>query len=181
MHVANADDYLAQGLIVLAAGEYLKSAEAYIAAIERSHDESVRNFRSGANLSYLLQQAKRTLRRLYNEQCKAAKDLQRKIDKLKEEGKDPSLPQKSDREPNPPVTNTDLHTNAPAGVPRIVNPSPQPLILGHPLTDSNTGDESFMLLGGQRVRSHHLSGTRHPYCPVAYSLTPVTLSTIFGT
>jgi hypothetical protein len=42
VHVANAEDYLTQGLIVLAADEYTKAAEAYTAAIERSHDESVR-------------------------------------------------------------------------------------------------------------------------------------------
>lgn len=41
LHVANAEDYLTQGLIVLAADEYTKAAEAYTTAIERSNDESV--------------------------------------------------------------------------------------------------------------------------------------------
>ena len=42
-HAANADDYLIKGLIVLAAEEHLKAAEAYMAAIDRSHDESVQH------------------------------------------------------------------------------------------------------------------------------------------
>ena len=154
LHVANAEDYLTQGLIVLAADEYLKAADAYNAAIERSHDDSVRctHVFDLLNLPKSAQQAKRTLRRLYNEQCKAAKDLQRKVDKLKEEGKDPSLPQKSDHELTPQVVNIKPHTNAATGLPRIVESSTQPTSLGRPLTDSNTGDESFMLLGGQRVQ-----------------------------
>src|SRR5258707_6313281 len=154
LHVANAEDYLTQGLIVPAADEYLKAADAYTAAIERSHDESVRCpcVFHPHNLTISAQQAKRTLRRLYNEQCKAAKDLQRKIDKLKEEGKDPSLPQKTDHELTPQVINTKPHTNASAGLPKIVESSSQPSSLGRPLTDSNAGDESFMLLVGQRVR-----------------------------
>ncbi|CAA7267636.1 unnamed protein product [Cyclocybe aegerita] len=128
-HAANADDYIANGLIVLAAEEHLKAAEAYQAAIERSHDES----------------AQRTLRMLYNEHCKAAKDLQRKIDKLREEGKDPALPQKPDLpKPASPRRNSSQY----AGPSRMNTSSPQPT--GRPLTDSNTGDESFMLLGGQR-------------------------------
>ena len=84
---------------------------------------------------------------LYNEHCKAAKELQRKIDQLKAEGKDPSLPQK------PEVPNPAPHrqnSNPYSGPPRVNTSSPQPL---RTMTDSqNTGDESFMLLGGQRVR-----------------------------
>ncbi|PPQ89090.1 hypothetical protein CVT25_006462 [Psilocybe cyanescens] len=129
-HAANADDYLAKGLIVLAAEEHYQASESYTAAIERSNDES----------------AKRTLRMLYNEHCKAAKELQRKIDQLKAEGKDPSLPQKSDIPKNPPPRH---NSNQYAGPPRINTSSPQPLRAT--LTDSqNAGDESFMLLGGQR-------------------------------
>lgn len=41
-HAANADDFLAQGLLVPAAEEHTKAAEAYTAAIERCTDESVR-------------------------------------------------------------------------------------------------------------------------------------------
>ena len=41
-HAANADDYLIKGLIVLASEEHFKAAEAYVAAIDRSQDESVK-------------------------------------------------------------------------------------------------------------------------------------------
>jgi hypothetical protein len=85
---------------------------------------------------------------LYNEHCKAGKELQRKIDKLKDEGKDPSLPQLpelSQKAPPPKPNSNTYH-----GSPRVNTSSPQPLRF---MTDSqNTGDESFMLLGGQRVR-----------------------------
>lgn len=83
---------------------------------------------------------------LYNEHCKAAKELQRKIDQLKAEGKDPSLPQRPEiPKPAPPRQPSNPY-NAPS---RVNTSSPQPI---RPMTDSqNTGDESFMLLGGQRV------------------------------
>ena len=82
---------------------------------------------------------------LYNEHCKAGKELQRKIDKLKEEGKDPSLPQLPELSQKVPPPKPTYH-----GSPRVNTSSPQPLRF---MTDSqNTGDESFMLLGGQRVR-----------------------------
>ncbi|KAF9451196.1 hypothetical protein P691DRAFT_757473 [Macrolepiota fuliginosa MF-IS2] len=133
-HAANADEHTNNGLIVLAMEEHFKAAKAYIAAIERSHDES----------------AKRTLHMLYNEQSKAAKDLQRRIEKLKEEGKDPLQPQ-----PIATVPTVNVQPkNVMAPVPRTVNThphvpgrieSPQPLQM---MTD--TVDESFMLLGGQR-------------------------------
>jgi hypothetical protein len=83
---------------------------------------------------------------LYNEHCKAGKELQRKIAKLREEGKDPTLPQKPDHPPQSIAT----QSTSPAhpGIPRHV-PSPPP---HRRMTDSqNTVDESFMLLGGQRV------------------------------
>lgn len=84
---------------------------------------------------------------LYNEHCKAAKELQRKIDQLKLEGKDPSLPQK----PELPKAAPPRHNSNPYIGPSRMNTSSPPPI--RPMTDSqNTGDESFMLLGGQRVR-----------------------------
>ncbi|KAF9483810.1 hypothetical protein BDN70DRAFT_918193 [Pholiota conissans] len=128
-HAANADDYLAKGLIVLAAEEHFHAAEAYMSAIDRSNDES----------------AKRTLRMLYNEHCKAAKELQRKIDQLKLEGKDPNLPQKPEL---PKAVPPRYNSNPYIGSSRVNTASPPPI---RPMTDSqNTGDESFMLLGGQR-------------------------------
>ena len=85
---------------------------------------------------------------LYNEHCKAGKELQRKIDILKNEGKDPSLPQLPELSQKAPPPK--LHSNAYPGPPRVNTSSPQPLRF---MTDSqNTGDESFMLLGAQRVR-----------------------------
>jgi len=90
-------------------------------------------------------QAKRTLGMLYNEHCKSAKDLHRRIDQLKAEGKDPSLPQVPDISKAAPPRRD---SNPQAGPPRMNTSSPQPL---RALTDSqNAGDESFMLLG-QRV------------------------------
>lgn len=40
-HAASAEEYVGRGLIVLAAEEHHKASEALLAAIERSHDESV--------------------------------------------------------------------------------------------------------------------------------------------
>lgn len=132
----------------MAAEEHSKAAEAYTAAIERSHDESVRLqivlfFLSNS----LSMQARRTLRMLYNEHRKAAKELQRKVDKLTEEGKDPSLPQKPEL---PKALHTPHNSQNANSMPRRNTSSPQHF--GRPLTESNMGDESFMLLGGQRVR-----------------------------
>ncbi|KAG5354168.1 hypothetical protein C0989_003681 [Termitomyces sp. Mn162] len=125
-HAANADDHLGNGLLIPAYEEHLKAAEAYLAAVERSHDEST----------------KRTLRLLHNDHTKAAKELERKIEKLKEEGKDPALPQKLE------VAQAQTpRSSRPPNLTRS-NPSTPPL---RPMSDSqNTVDESFMLLAGQR-------------------------------
>ncbi|KAF8212462.1 hypothetical protein K438DRAFT_1806545 [Mycena galopus ATCC 62051] len=127
-HAANAEDFLGQGLLVPASEEHYKAAEAYEKALERSNDES----------------AKRTLKLLYNEHHKAGKELQRKIEQLKAEGKDPSLPHK----PDPPQLSAMRSNSHPyPSFPRSA-PSPPPQ---RPMTDSQgTVDESFMLLGGQR-------------------------------
>jgi len=76
---------------------------------------------------------------LYNEHEKSARDVQRKIIKLREENKDPSLPQ------NVP------HKDAPA-TPPVPGPSssPPPQTCSRMVDSQNAGDESFMLLG-QRV------------------------------
>jgi hypothetical protein len=80
---------------------------------------------------------------LYNEHRKAGKELQRKIAKLKEENKDPSLPQKPSKLSMP--TNPTASVNQPMS-------SPSLNAFGNGLSDSQqTVDESFMLLG-QRVR-----------------------------
>lgn len=151
-HAANAEDHLGNGLLIPALEEHSKAAEAYLAAVERSHDESVLPFAilGLTNIDQVHFQAKRTLRLLYNEHCKAGKDLQRRIDKMKEEGKDPALPQKLER-PQSSTTRSNSHTHL--GIPRSA-PSPPPQ---RPMYDShNMVDESFMLLAGQRVGPVHL-------------------------
>lgn len=40
-HAANAEEHINNGLVVLAMEEHFNAAKAYMAAIERSHDESV--------------------------------------------------------------------------------------------------------------------------------------------
>ncbi|KAM6501927.1 hypothetical protein JOM56_001904 [Amanita muscaria] len=125
-HALNAEDHFNNGLLVLAAEEHSKAAEAYLAAVERSNDES----------------AKRTLRMLYNRHSKTGKDIQRKIDKLKQEGKDPNLPHKPERPASPPVRGIQPvgHQNTQNSA--TSSPPSRPMI--------DTVDESFMLLGGQR-------------------------------
>ncbi|KIK59694.1 hypothetical protein GYMLUDRAFT_226524 [Collybiopsis luxurians FD-317 M1] len=127
-HAANAEDFVREGLLIPASEEHTKAAEAYAAAVERTEDAST----------------KRTLQMLYNEHHKAAKDLERKIEKLKNEGKDPTLPQKS----NSVSTNVgNLYNPQPIAGPSRVVPSPPPQ---HLADSQGTVDESFMLLAGQR-------------------------------
>jgi hypothetical protein len=86
---------------------------------------------------------------LYSEHSKSGKEVQRKISKLREENKDPSLPQTI-----PPQTPTPPTVSGPSSSP--------PSQTGDRMVDSqNTGDESFMLLG-QRVGSMS-SGPSMPY------------------
>ncbi|TFK72517.1 hypothetical protein BDN72DRAFT_792170 [Pluteus cervinus] len=124
-HAANAEEYMNSGLLVLAAEEHLQAADAYMAAIESTSDES----------------AKRTLRLLHGDHTKAGKELQRKIQVLKAEGKDPNLPQKMASPP------TRMKSPSQFGSAQgATSPTPQ-----RPMMDSqNNVDESFMLLGGQR-------------------------------
>ncbi|CAL1704150.1 unnamed protein product [Somion occarium] len=123
-HAANAEDYMAQGLLIPAAEEHYKAAEAFLACVEASSEENT----------------KRTLRMLYSEHNKAGKELQRKIAKLKDENKDPSLPQKPPRVAS--------NQSGPASMaPPIHPPSPPPGNVPSNLSDSQqTVDESFMLL-----------------------------------
>ncbi|KAF8626065.1 hypothetical protein AX15_005100 [Amanita polypyramis BW_CC] len=125
-HAANAEDHWNNGLLLLAAEEHTKAADAYLAAVERSHDES----------------ARRTLRMLYNDHVKAEKELQRKIEKLKQEGKDPNLPHKQERPIPPPIRGLQLDGVQSTQGSTSSPPPSRPMI--------DTVDESFMLLGGQR-------------------------------
>ncbi|KAI0646847.1 hypothetical protein C8Q79DRAFT_956667 [Trametes meyenii] len=129
-HAANADDYLARGLLIPAAEEHYKAAEAFQACVDASNDDNT----------------KRTLRMLHNEHSKHGKDLQRKIAKLREENKDPTLPQKPARSSSSTAAGESTSTSAVAPPPQPV-PSLSPPTQ-HKLSDSQqTVDESFMLLG----------------------------------
>ncbi|KIJ44149.1 hypothetical protein M422DRAFT_67759 [Sphaerobolus stellatus SS14] len=123
-HASNAEDYLTRGLLIPAAEEHYKSAEAFLQCIEQANDEGI----------------KRTLRMLYNEHNKAGKELQRKIGKLREEGKDPSLPQP----PTPPLSR-EHRTHG-------ISSSNQSVLSRHgSMQDSNYPiDESYMMLGQQQ-------------------------------
>jgi hypothetical protein len=83
---------------------------------------------------------------LYDEQRKAEKELQRKIEKLKQDGKDPHLSYKQER-PVSPLVRGFQGTNS-QHAPRSA--SSRPMI--------DTVDESFMLLGGQHVCAIPYSG-----------------------
>lgn len=131
-HAASAEDYATRGLIVLAAEEHQKASEALLAAIERSHDES----------------AKRTLRLLYNKHCKERDELLRKTEKLKNEGKDPNLPQKPDQPLTSYSRQNSQHALPPSSYTSNPHPSHSSQQTLRPMTD--TVDESFMVLGGQR-------------------------------
>lgn len=89
---------------------------------------------------------------LYNEHSKAGKELQRKIAKLREDKKDPSLPQ---RIPSRSATSTPAKSTTPAISSSVTAPASAPSPPPHlntRLSDSQQMvEESFMLLG-QRVR-----------------------------
>ncbi|KAH9028163.1 hypothetical protein EDB84DRAFT_1563196 [Lactarius hengduanensis] len=122
-HATNADEFTSKGLLVPAAEEHQKSADAFQSCIEASNDENT----------------KRTLRMLYNEHSKAAKEVQRRIAALREDGVDPTLPQK----PAPPRP---LPASPPPTHRSSASPLPYPKEGRMP--DSQV-DESFMLLGQQ--------------------------------
>ena len=115
-------------------------------------------------------QTRRTLRMLHNEHTRAAKELQRRIAALREEGIDPTLPQK----PTPPRPSP---TSAPVAQGSSASP------LGHPkerLPDSQV-DESFMLLGQQvRITCIRLPASCHLATCARSRRTRVTPSTRFG-
>ncbi|RPD65920.1 hypothetical protein L226DRAFT_530046 [Lentinus tigrinus ALCF2SS1-7] len=123
-HAANADDHLAQGLLIPAAEEHYKAAEAFQACVEASNDDNT----------------KRTLRMLHNEHMKMGKDLQRRIAKLREENKDPALPQKPQRASTAGPSTSTLSPPQPV-------PSPPPQPQSRLSESQQTVEESFMLLG----------------------------------
>lgn len=96
---------------------------------------------------------------LHNEQIKVAKELQRRIDKLRTENKDPTLPQKPAHAHSRGVHATSPSFDMGTHSPRVV-PSPPPYARGRMMDSHATVDESFMVLGG-RVRL--LSALHNPY------------------
>lgn len=99
---------------------------------------------------------------LFNDHRKAGKELQRKIAKLREENKDPTLPQKPSKMP------ATAASKVAAPAPQPV-PSPPPQTLQNRMSDSQQAvDESFMLLG-QRVRLCHDLSVVHAQCLPAQS------------
>jgi len=130
-HAANADDFLNEGLLILAAEEHAKAAKAFLQCEEKSNDGNT----------------KRTLRMLYNEHVKAGRELGRRIAKLREENKDPTLPQKVSLA----QIRAEHSSSASSGGahPSHLAPSPPlPSSASLRLTDSqNNVDESFMVLG----------------------------------
>ncbi|KIK93504.1 hypothetical protein PAXRUDRAFT_828896 [Paxillus rubicundulus Ve08.2h10] len=132
-HAANAEDFLSEGLLIPAVEEHIKAANAFLKCEEKSSDSNT----------------KRTLHMLYNEHTKSGKDLERRIAKLREENKDPTLPQKVS------PRNVGVHARRsapdPSNIPHASHPTPIPTPhRGAPmgLMDSqNNVDESFMVLG----------------------------------
>ncbi|KAH7889763.1 hypothetical protein F5I97DRAFT_1997047 [Phlebopus sp. FC_14] len=116
-HAANAEDYRNEGLFIPAADEHFKAARAFKECGEKSTDSNT----------------KRTLNMLCNEHTKAGKDLERRISKLREENKDPTLPQKA----------------SPQRAQIYPATSPSPLASGSQrlMESQNNVDESFMVLG----------------------------------
>ncbi|KAF8590523.1 hypothetical protein K439DRAFT_1403658 [Ramaria rubella] len=124
-YASNAEDFVNQGLFIPAAEEHHKSAQAFLQCVDHASDEGT----------------KRTLRMLYNEHNKAGKELQRKITKLQEEGKDPSLPQ------HPSAHSRERRYTSPTSGTQstLLNVTSRGL-----MADSNhTIDESYMVLGQQ--------------------------------
>ncbi|KAH8117536.1 hypothetical protein DFH11DRAFT_1575609 [Phellopilus nigrolimitatus] len=120
-HANNAADNYARGLLIPAAEENYKAAEAFQTCADQSTDEHTRV----------------TLRKLCAHHNAVAKDLQRRIAKLTEEGKDPSMPQLSQTSRS---TNKSNESGSTLQVP----------LRGRNLdSSSNTFDESFMVLNQQ--------------------------------
>src|ERR1700691_181363 len=86
------------------------------------------------------------MRMLYNDQCKLGKELQRRIEKLRAENKDPTLPQKPVQSPRVPLASPSFDMGAYS--PRAI-PSPPPYVRGRMMDSQATVDESFMVLGGR--------------------------------
>lgn len=93
---------------------------------------------------------------LRDDQTKLGNELTRRIEKLRAENKDPSLPQKSNQ-PRTPIASPNFDMGAYS--PRAV-PSPPPYGRGRMMDSQATVDESFMVLGGRvRAGAHAIAHT----------------------
>ncbi|KAL5490463.1 hypothetical protein ACEPAI_5296 [Sanghuangporus weigelae] len=126
-HAINASDYYAKGLLIPAAEEHYKAAEAFQTCVNQSSDEHT----------------KETLRKLCNHHFSVGKDLQRRIAKLKEEGKDPLLPQ-INQSPRAPSKGGDHEADSRSGSALQVRSRVKNLD-----SSATTFDESFMVLNQQ--------------------------------
>lgn len=142
-HAANAEEHEAAGFLIPAAEARLQAAEAFQAAVERTAPET---------------SARRTLQMLHADQTKAAKDVQRRIDKLRAEGKDPALPARPPAPSRAASSALGGTSNDEPASSRIQNggqasghDGSQTTPHHQPMSDSHIPvDESFMLLAGQR-------------------------------
>jgi hypothetical protein len=153
LHVGNGEEYEAQGLLIPAAQEFYKAAELFMACADKAHD-LVEYFRNVSVLSDLrtitLQGVKNTLKMLYTANNRRGKALQRKIQQMRDEGKDPSIPFGIKRTQSPQIVAGGLR------VPRHDSPSRSFRLQDSAmLTSQRMLDDSYMVLG--RV-SYSLSG-----------------------
>ncbi|EJD05997.1 uncharacterized protein FOMMEDRAFT_18216 [Fomitiporia mediterranea MF3/22] len=126
-HANSASEYYSRGLLIPAAEEYYKAAEAFQTCANQSTDEHTKG----------------TLRKLCTHYYSVGKDLQRRIAKLREEGKDPSLPQVS-HSPRGAAKSNDNETSSNPGSGLHVPPRARSLE-----SSATTFDESFMVLNQQ--------------------------------
>lgn len=120
-HATYANEYYSRGLLIPASEEHNKAAEAFQACVDQSSNEHTQS----------------TLRKLCLHHTTVAKELQRRIAKLREEGKDPTQPQISQ---SPRSASKSGHENN----------TFQEGVRGRNLDSStNTVEESFMVLNKQ--------------------------------
>jgi hypothetical protein len=120
---------MAQGLLIPASEEHYKAAEAFQVCVNQSNDENT----------------KRTLRMLVNEHNKAGREIMRKIEMLREEGKDPALPQLPLRAP---PSRLPASKGAAGGL-KPPTASPDQSRVNRMVDSGDTVEESFMVLGQQ--------------------------------
>ncbi|GJJ12202.1 hypothetical protein Clacol_006443 [Clathrus columnatus] len=133
-HASNAEDYTKEGLLSLiiliqAADEHFKSAEAFQQCVERTGDE----------------RTKKILKMFSNEHEKLGKDLQKKISKLQEEGGDPTQPHPPQITPSR-NRSENFRSKSPYESARRPPYYPGPPHSGY---SSPQIDESYMVLGNQ--------------------------------